>query len=69
MTKAIKAVMIEKMLTHLKHLSTEEQELISALFFKGKSERQVSREIGVPQRSIHGRKIRILEKLKKFMEK
>lgn len=32
----IKTVMIEKMLTCLKQLSTEEQELITALFFKGK---------------------------------
>ena len=66
---AIKAVMIEKMLTCLNHLSTEEQELITALFFKSKSEHQVSREASIPQRTIHDRKIKILEKLKKLMEK
>ena len=66
---AIKTVMIEKMLTCLKQLSTEEQKLITALFFKGKSEHQVSREASIPQRTIHDRKIKILAKLKKLMEK
>ena len=64
---AIKAVMIEKMLTCLKRLSTEEQELITALFFKSKSEHQVSREASIPQRTIHDRKIKILAKLKRLM--
>jgi hypothetical protein len=50
---AIKAVMIEKMLTCLKRLSPEKQKLITALFFDNKSEHQVSRETGVPQRTIH----------------
>ena len=66
---AIKAVMIEKMLTCHNYLSTEEQELITALFFKSKSEHQVSREASIPQRTIHDRKIKILAKLKKLMEK
>jgi RNA polymerase sigma factor (sigma-70 family) len=65
---AIKAVMIEKMLTCLKRLSPEKQKLITALFFDNKSEHQVSRETGVPQRTIHDRKIKILAKLKKLME-
>ena len=64
---AIKAVMIEKMLTCLNHLSTEEQELITALFFKSKSEHQVSREASIPQRTIHDRKIKNLAKLKRLM--
>ncbi len=64
----IKAVMIEKMLTCLKLLSTEEQELITELFFKDKSERQLSAETGVHFMTIHDRKIKILGKLKKLME-
>jgi len=64
---AIKAVMIEKMLTCLKRLSPEKQKLITALFFDNKSEHQVSRETGVPQRTIHDRKIKILAKLKRLM--
>ena len=66
---AIKTVMIEKMMTCLKQLKTEEQELIMALFFNDDSEHQLSRKTGVPQRTIHDRKVKILAKLKKLMEK
>jgi DNA-directed RNA polymerase specialized sigma24 family protein len=66
---AVKAVMIEKMLDRLKLLASEEQDLIEKLFFKGKSERQVSTETGIPYMTIHDRKVKILGKLKKLMEK
>jgi len=66
---AVKAVMIEKMLGCLKMLSPEEQELITEIFFKGKSERQLSAETGIPNMTIHDRKIKILDKLKKLLEK
>ncbi len=66
---AIKTVMIEKMLACLKMLTQDEQRLITDLFFKGKSEHQVSKETNIPQRTIHDRKIKILAKLKKLMEK
>jgi hypothetical protein len=36
-------------------------------FLYNKSEHQVSRETGVPQRTIHDRKIKILAKLKRLM--
>jgi hypothetical protein len=39
---AVKAVMIEKMLAYLKRLTPKEQELITELFFRSKSERQIS---------------------------
>lgn len=66
---AVKAVMIEKMLNCLKLLDPEEQELITELFFKDKSEHQLSAETGIPRMTLHDRKARILGKLKKFMEK
>jgi len=66
---AVKAVMIEKMLNCLKLLDPEEQELITELFFKHKSEYQLSAETGIPRMTLHDRKVRILGKLKKFMEK
>ncbi|MDA8229552.1 MAG: hypothetical protein M0T74_17990 [Desulfitobacterium hafniense] len=66
---AVKAVMIEKMLDSLKLLAPEEQDLIEELFFKGKSERQVSVETGIPYMTIHDRKVKILGKLKKLLEK
>lgn len=66
---AVKSVMLEKMLNCLKFLSMEEQELITELFFNGKSERRLSSETGIPYMTIHDRKTRILGKLKKLMEK
>lgn len=66
---AVKAVMIEKMLLSLKMLSSEEQALIAELFFEGKSEHQLAAESGVPRMTIHDRKVKILVKLKKLMEK
>lgn len=66
---AVKSVMIEKMLACLKLLDPEEQELITQLFFKNKSERRLSAETGIAQRTINDRKVKILGKLKKLMEK
>ncbi len=53
----------------LSQLTKEEQELIYTLFFQNKSEHQVSRETGIAQKTIHNRKIRILARLKKLIEK
>ncbi|MEN6325636.1 MAG: sigma-70 family RNA polymerase sigma factor [Syntrophomonas sp.] len=66
---AVKTVMIEKMLTCLKLLTLEEQELVKELFFKDKSEHQLSRETEIAQRTIHDRKVKVLAKLKKLLEK
>lgn len=66
---AVKAVMIEKMLNCLKLLTPEEQELISELFFKGKSERQIARETRIPRMTIHNRKKRILEQLRTLIDR
>ena len=65
---AVKAVLIEKMLSSVKMLSSEDQDLIAELFFEGKSEHQVSRETGIAQKTIHNRKVRILNRLKKLIE-
>jgi len=65
---AVQAVLIEKLFSCLKLLTPQEQELINELFFKGKSEHQISRETDIAQRTIHDRKVRIICKLKKLME-
>ncbi len=67
--KLIKAEMIEKMLECLNFLDKNERMLINELFFNGKSERQLSLETGIPQRTINDRKRKILLKLKKFLKK
>jgi RNA polymerase sigma factor (sigma-70 family) len=66
---AVKAVLIEKMLSSLKFLTPQEQELITELFFKDKSERQLAAELGIPRMTIHDRKVKILGKLKRMIEK
>ena len=67
--KLIKAEMIAKMMECLNLLDKNERMLINKLIFNGKSERQLSTETGIPQRTINDRKRKILLKLKKFLEK
>ena len=66
---AVNALLIEKMLSSLKLLTPQEQELITELFFVGKSEHQLAAETGIPRMTIHNRKRRILAHLKKLIEK
>ena len=66
---AVNAVMTEKMMACFKLLSPEEQAMITELFFRGRSERQLSTETGIHYMTIHDRKVKILGKLKKLMEK
>ena len=65
----IKREMLEKMMLCIEMLSEQERMLIYSLFFKGKSERQLSVETGIPLMTINDRKRRILKKLKKLLEK
>lgn len=66
--QAVNAVMIKKMMVCVKTLSTEEQNLIRELFFHDKSERRLALETGIPQMTLHYRKVKILKKLRKFLE-
>jgi len=59
----------EKLRECIAQLTQEEQEVICALFFRAISERKLSTETGLPNMTIHDRKIKILCKLKKLMEK
>ena len=65
----IKRELLEKLTLCLEMLSEQERLLIHALFFKGKSERQLSAETEIPQRTINDKKRKILLKLKKLIEK
>ena len=53
----------------LAELADDEQSLINALFYQDKSERDISKETGVPQKTINNRKQSILKKLKKLFSK
>ena len=49
-------------------LAENEADLITALFFDGKTEREYAAETGIPQKTVNDRKQRILVKIKKFMD-
>ena len=49
-------------------LPSDERELIEAIYFNGYTERSYADEKGVFRNAIHKKKVRILEKLKKFLE-
>ena len=67
-TTAVAQTLREKLRLCLKQLPKEEFDLIWALFFEEKSERQLSKEIGMAPMTIHNKKARILVKLKKLLE-
>ena len=48
-------------------LTNEEQFIIKELFFNDKSERKLSKETGIPQKSINNKKHEIIKKLKKLL--
>lgn len=66
--RIVDKLMIERLRAVLPKLSSDEQELIKALYFKGLSEREWSALTGIPQKTINDRKHKILEKLKKFLK-
>ena len=45
-----------------------DQALVQGLFFRGQSELDYARELGVSQPAVHKRKVRILKYLKKILE-
>ncbi len=51
----------------LDQLSEEERVLIHALFFRRAPERELEEMMGVHRMTLHNRKIRILQKLKKML--
>ena len=63
------AIMCDALHQALSQLDAQERQLIQALYFEQKTERQWAAEIGVPRMTMHDQKVRILEKLKKLLEK
>ena len=62
-------ILIEKLRKCLDMLPDGERELIKALFYDNLSEREISKKTGLHNMTIHNRKVKILKKLKKLMEK
>lgn len=63
------AIMCDALHQALSQLEAQERQLIQALYFEQKTERQWAAEIGVPRMTMHDQKVRILEKLKRLLEK
>lgn len=59
---------IDQLSSALKKLNPEDFALIHALFFEGKTEREYAKRTGTPYMTIHNKKVRIQEKLKKLLE-
>ncbi len=60
------AVMVEQALDQL---TFEERYIIEALFYNGKTERDLAEEFGFSQKKVHICKIKILEKMNKILRK
>jgi RNA polymerase sigma factor (sigma-70 family) len=59
---------IKALYSAMSMLSDVDRQLLRALFFDGLTEREYAELTGVFRNAVHKRKVRILAKLKKFME-
>ncbi len=65
----IRSMMLDKLQDCLSLLSADELDLIQAIFYKGLTEREYAQQKGVYHNAIHKKKKRILDKIKKLLEK
>lgn len=66
---AVAEVMAQRLHQCIEQLSEDEQALVFALYFQGKTQMELERETGVKQQTISYRDRQIRLKLKKMMEK
>jgi len=62
-------LLLDALLAALAELTDDERVLIDALYFHDKSEREISRETGVPRKTLAYRKAKLLDKLRGLIEK
>lgn len=60
---------LEKLHIALQQLTAEELDIITKVFFENMTEREIAKILGISQVAVNKRKHRILEKLKKTIEK
>ena len=60
---------VDRLHTALSLLTPEERALIQALFFDERKESELAMELGISQPAVYKRKMKILKKLKIFLEK
>lgn len=66
--EVINSVLIKTVLEAMSLLSEEEKWLIQELFFCGKSERELTRNTGIPRKTSNYRKEKALSKIRKFIK-
>ena len=67
--EAVRAVLLDKLQEVLHSLSDDEMALVEELFYLEKTEREAAKRFEVSQNTIHYRKKKVLDKLRKLMEK
>lgn len=67
--QAIHNILIQQLHKALSLLSEDERLLMEQLYFEGRTEREIAKERGVYHNAIHKQKNRVLDKLKKILEK
>ena len=65
----IEKIMIERMTIAIKSLTNSERIVINELFFNGMSERKLADLMNIPRSTLQSKKIKIINKLKKIIEK
>ena len=62
----------ERLHTALDTLTKGERRLINEIYFSqngnGKSEREAAKSLGIPQKTLNDRKLRVIAKIKKFLD-
>jgi len=62
-------LMLETLRLCMDRLNERDRDLLTALYFDGKTEREVSEETGIPQKTLNDRRHRALERLREIMKK
>ena len=66
--EVVHKLMLEKLKNALGKLSSEELLLIDLLYSQLKSERETAMLLGISQKAVNKRKVKLLRRLKKFLE-
>lgn len=64
----VNSILLESVFDAITTLDDEEKWLINELFLHGKSQRQVSKESGIPLMTVNYRKHKVIDKIKKVLK-
>lgn len=61
-------LLLDMLLAALDELAEDERSLIDALFYQEQTERDVARRDHISHQAVHKKKVRVLEKLRRFLD-